>query len=473
MKYKKYSKAPQKDYFTNLISKLKYLTLTFLVFGATACTDFVEVDPPENTLISETVFEDASTVKAALADIYYKLREQGMVSGNFGLNILMGSYSDELDYLGSTVEHLEFYGHTIPASNNTILNWWGHTYNLIYAANDIIKGVDNSTALSVEDQEKFKGQALFVRAYLHSLLVGIYGDIPYITTTNYLENNTISRMPESEVYQNIIADLTEAVSLLDDTDTTGERVIPNQSAANALLARIYLYTENWELAGATANKLISAYSLESDITKVFLKDSPETLWQFKPNGTTHNNTYEANWIITTLIGDVYTLSNNILAAFEPDDLRRTNWVGSYTDGGTSTTLLYAHKYKARFTETTPLEYSIIFRLSEQYLIRAEARAHQGDIAGAQQDLNVIRNRAGLGDTTAAIMSDLLDVILQERRVELFTEHGQRWFDLKRTKKASEILSPIKPNWQDTDTLFPIPENELEVNPNLKPQNDGY
>lgn len=120
-----------------------------------------------------------------------------------------------------------------------------------------------------------------------------------------------------------------------------------------------------------------------------------------------------------------------------------------------------------------MEYSIIFRLSEQYLIRAEARAHLDNISGAQLDLNTIRNRAGLPNTLATSMSDLLNAIIQERQVELFAEQGHRWFDLKRTGNAGTVLSAIKPNWQATDVLLPIPETELEINPNLLPQNSGY
>ena len=281
-------------------------------------------------------------------------------------------------------------------------------------------------------------------------------------------------MPVDIVYENSITDLKQAVNLLDDTDTTGAHLLPNKSVANALLARLYLYTENWGQAEATATKLIDSYSLEPNINKVFLKGSTETLWQFKPNGTTHMNTYEANQLIIRVIpGQSHALNDNLLNAFEAGDLRSTNWIGSTTSADGLTTLQYANKYKALFTETQSLEHSIIFRLTEQYLIRAESKAHLGDILGAQQDLNRIRNRAGLADTVANSTTDLLEAVLQERHVELFTEHGHRWFDLKRMSKANEVLSSIKTNWKSTDILLPIPDNELELNPNLKPQNDGY
>tara|TARA_R110002050_G_scaffold212961_3_gene349168 strand:- start:856 stop:2181 length:1326 start_codon:yes stop_codon:yes gene_type:complete len=438
------------------------------------CTDFVEVNQPKNTLTSETVFQDPATVESALAYIYSQMRDEGMVSGNFGLSAIMGIYSDELDYYQFDSNYIEYYQNTLTPSNTIVEGWWKNAYNVIYAANVIIKGVDNSIKLSLDDQKKFKGQALFVRAYLHSLLVDLYGDIPYITTPDYIKNNTVERNSVSVVYDLIIKDLIEAVQLMDSSDWSGEHVIPTKSVANALLARMYLYTENWEMAKSTSDILINSYNLEPDITHVFLKNSAETLWQFKPNGISNNNTYEAiQFVIQAIPGQAYALSDGLLNAFESDDLRATHWIDSMTSKDGLTTLQYANKYKAILSEKSSLEYSIIFRLSEQYLIRAESLAHMGNIAGAQEDLNAIRNRAGLDNTDASNVNELLSAILRERRVELFTELGQRWFDLKRYGLADERLSPIKSNWQASDLLLPIPETELEINPNLKPQNTGY
>jgi hypothetical protein len=115
----------------------------------------------------------------------------------------------------------------------------------------------------------------------------------------------------------------------------------------------------------------------------------------------------------------------------------------------------------------------VLRLSEQYLIRAEARARQGDLIGAKDDLNVIRNAAGLGNTIAVTDIAIIDAVLRERRVELFTEYGHRFFDLKRYGTVNAILSLVKPGWEVTDSLLPLPETELLVNPNLLPQNPGY
>jgi hypothetical protein len=107
------------------------------------------------------------------------------------------------------------------------------------------------------------------------------------------------------------------------------------------------------------------------------------------------------------------------------------------------------------------------------LIRAEARTHLEDINGARQDIDIIRNRAGLGNTDAATVNGLLEAVLHERQVELFLELGHRFFDLKRMGSADAVLSPIKLGWDATDVLLPIPESEILLNPNLLPQNPGY
>src|SRR5690606_25877356 len=161
------------------------------------------------------------------------------------------------------------------------------------------------------------------------------------------------------------------------------------------------------------------------------------------------------------------LNDSFIEEMDSYDLRRIQWVGEVSDG--TNFWYYPNKYK----QGSSLQYSVVFRLAEQYLIRAEARARQNNIMGAQQDINAIRARAGLPDTTASSSEELLEEILKERRFELFTEQGHRWFDIKRFGLTGDILSPIKPGWENTDILLPIPETELLMNPNLNPQNPGY
>jgi len=137
------------------------------------------------------------------------------------------------------------------------------------------------------------------------------------------------------------------------------------------------------------------------------------------------------------------------------------------DAGTQ--LYVPYKYRVTGIEES-VEYSVILRLAELYLIRAEARAQRDNPVGAIADLDVIRGRAGLAllqDTNPALAGQaLIDSIFAERQRELFTEWGHRWLDLKRSGRAVEVLGPVKPGFTAADEWYPIPENEELRNPNM-------
>jgi hypothetical protein len=140
------------------------------------------------------------------------------------------------------------------------------------------------------------------------------------------------------------------------------------------------------------------------------------------------------------------------------------------------TYYFPFKYKLNKPEDPQSEYLMVLRLAEQYLIRAEARAQQGDLTGARSDLNVIRHRAGLNGTNTSTKETLLTAILKERQVELFTEWGHRWLDLKRTGKVNAVMTMVTPQkggvWENFKQWYPIPRQDLRLNPNLT-QNEGY
>ncbi|MDF0709056.1 RagB/SusD family nutrient uptake outer membrane protein [Flagellimonas okinawensis] len=450
------------------------LVVMVFILALANCTDFVEVDPPKNIMVSQTVFEDASTVESAMADLYFSMRESGMVSGNYGFTTRMGIYSDELDYYGFDVQLVELYQNQVLPANTEVQTWWSEAYTVIYGANAIIEGVESSSVLEEADRNRFKGQALFVRGLMHYDLVSVFGDVPYVTTTDYRVNSAVSRLPEVQVLERIESDLLMAVELMGNSDIDNmERTVPDHFVAKALLARLYGYMGKWDKAEDMATDLMSVFDLEEELGNVFLKGSGETIWQLS-HGELPGNTQEAVQLIIPLIpGQSFAMTDGLLAAFEDGDLRRTEWVDSISDAENTLTLYYPYKYKARFNATESLEYSIQFRLAEQFLIRSEARAHQGNLVGALADLNEVRNRAGLVDVVVHTEGELLEAILGERRIELFTEQGHRWFDLKRTGRAAVALGALKPSWEDTDLLLPVPEGELQANPNLLPQNQGY
>jgi len=456
------------------MKNIKLFYCVIIIACLAACEDFVEVDLPDSQLTGTAVFNDRNTANAALANIYAKLRDTGFLSGfAFGSPIALGLYTDELSYYGASGVNSEtLYTNTLLPTSSIALQDWNESYHQIYCANAVLEGVERSTALSQADRDQFKGEALFIRALVHFYLVNVYGDIPYIETTDHTVNRIVPRMPQADVYEKILNNLEASLVLLPEQYTDAERIRPNRATAYALLARTYLYMGLWAEASNAASAVINnpAYIWVEDLDLVFLKESTATIWQLKP-GNNGGNTYEASAFIF-LTGPPPSLALNpmLVNSFADGDLRASHWVGSVTDG--TETWYYANKYKLNTNTGTSGEYSILFRIEEQYLIRAEARARQGELIGAREDLDKVRNRAGLPGTSALSGDEIVAAVLQERRFELFTEYGHRFFDLKRTFQLDTALSE-KPGWNTSDRLWPIPESEMVSNPNLNPQNPGY
>lgn len=458
---------------TNTIFSILGICVSVII---SSCDSFVEVDLPKSQLTTVSVFEDNATATAALSDIYSKIRDKGLLTGNnTGLSNQLGNYTDELVSYGTpTNPSLPFYNNILSPSTPALTELWNSTYNQIYAANSILEGVESNKNISEEQIKKLQGEALFIRALLHSYLTGVFGQVPYIKITDYKENSIASKLSAEQVYDNAVQDLEKAIPLLTTAYNSNERIRPNRFAAKALLARVYLYKKLYAQAANEASAVIneiSLYNLETNVNNVFLATSKETIWQLKSSAAGRNTLEAAVFIFKSGPPPLVALNNNLVNSFSGQDLRKSGWINSVSNG---TSMWYhANKYKEQNPTAKSLEYSIVIRLAEQYLIRAEARARQGDLIGAKEDLNKIRNRAGLAGTNAQTQEEILNAVLQERRLELFTEHGQRFFDLKRFNKIDEALSGIKPGWNQTDVLFPLPQSELSANPNLLPQNQGY
>jgi starch-binding outer membrane protein, SusD/RagB family len=449
-----------------------------------SCKKSLEVDLPKSLIPIDIVFSDDVTATAAVTGIYAGMvNSEAFASGtNQSITALAGLSADELvDYPGIDQFSIQFEENELTTVNYYIETLWSTMYKSIYQANAVLEGLSASTGVSPSMKDQLEGEALFIRAFSHFYLVNLFGDVPLITATDYKVNSTVSRTAVSKVYDQIKQDLVTAIELLSDayvTTISGERVRPNKASASALLARVYLYLQDWANAEAQATILIEAgsmYNLESDLNAVFLKNSNEAIWQLRaPVSDGWGRAFEAAYFGTHFL-DFNILNSQLVGAFEVNDSRQTNWLGSFDTG--SEIIYHPFKYKQLNQDAPPEEYSIVLRLAEQYLIRAEARAKQNDLSGAISDVDAIRSRAGLPlilDTEPGInQADLLTVIMHERQIELFSEWGHRWFDLKRWNKSTEVLGPLKTGWVTNDMLYPIPQSEINKNPNLKPQNPGY
>ncbi len=441
-----------------------------------SCKKFVEIPPPKTEITSETVFSNDASAISTLRGIYSMMASnQNFMNGE--LERFTGLSCDELDNYSSNAEQQQFYLPKLAAVNNIVYNvFWREAYKYIHNANGILEAAGRSVNLSAPVLSQLKGEAKFIRAICHFYLAGLFGNVPYVTTTDYRINSKLPRASLDQVYNGIIEDLLDSEELLaeDFSTSQGKRNQPNKGAAQALLARVYLYMANWPKAEEYSTKLINnnSYSLSANLSQVFMSGSSETIWQIEPNVPGVNTMQGRLFILTNTPVNAFgkvALNANLVNAFEAGDQRRTQWVNSFVSG--TNTWYYAYKYKKAF-DPVVTEFSIILRLAEQYLIRSEARAQQNNISGAQSDLNMIRNRAfGMANPTMANdKPSLLLAIEEERKFEFFAE-GHRWLDLKRTGRAQVLLAG-KPDWQDTDLLYPIPQQEILINSNLS-QNPGY
>ena len=463
-----------------IINRLFFIGSLSLVVS---CSDFIEIDPPNDRIVASVIFTNDTFAEGAMTGAYSYLFRNYFASGGGGSITLVTCFSsDELISYGATGsgDDSQFYENTLTPRNLSVTNLWNSCYYTIYMTNSILEGLDASSGVSESLKVQLRGEARFLRAFSHFYLTELFGDVPIVTTTDITITRSLPRSSRGAVYERIEADLVSARELLPETYSAyllNERVRVNKYAASALLARLYIRKKDWQRAEQESTRVIEntgLYELLPDLNSVFLMNSREAIWQLKPleGGNTGKTTNEAGVFILQVNPVRHSLRPELVTSFAATDKRKLNWIGTYSSG--SGTFYYPFKYKVS-TGNTFVEYSMVLRLAEQYLIRAEARLKQSKLTGtnsAQADLNMIRNRAGIGNTTALTADDLMAEILDQRRWELFTEWGHRWFDLKRTDTATSVLQPIKPFWNAYDTLYPLPQYDLENNHNLT-QNEGY
>jgi len=469
------------------------ITSQFLV----GCKKFVEIDGPKTSLSNDNIYKTDVSAISVVTGIYTKLSSAYLWDGGLtGISYFSGLSSDEFYLMGATQNLQAYYSNTLNSQYGSEI--WNNVYATLFVINSAIEGVSASSSLTPSVRKQLLGEVRFLRAFCFFYMVNLYGDVPLILTTDYKTNSIMARTSKEKVWEQILGDLDEAKSLLsaDFLDasllkSTLERVRPTKWAAIALLARSNLYLKNWKLAEELSSDILnnSGYELVS-VDQAFKKNSNEAVWQLQPV-ITGSNTQDANAFILNYAEDISykpALSEDLVNSFEVGDLRKINWVNSVVLN--DNTYHYAYKYKLQSGNSGDpvLEYTTCLRLSEQLLIRAEARIQLGEIAQGIADLNILRARANDRTALPALQLKPLDIILskeaalkaveQERRVELFSEWGHRWLDLKRTGKVDVVMDLATPKkmpgvtWKTDQQLYPIPLEQIRLNPQLK-QNSGY
>ncbi|SHN45696.1 RagB/SusD family nutrient uptake outer membrane protein [Chitinophaga sp. CF418] len=454
-----------------------------LSYTCLSCRKIIDIGEPSDKMAPEEVYSSDSGAIAVMAGIYSIINSSGLSTGGKGISVFCGLYCDELGLMEGNSEFQRCYENTLTADDSP---FWAPLYNCIQQCNMLLKGLEGSKALTPAVKQQLTGEAKFIRAFCYFYLVNFFGDVPLLTTTDLNTNTTAGRSSVEKVYNQIEDDLKKAVSLLREEYLGGdvqtivpERLRPNKWAAVALLARVHLYMKNWVAAEQEATDVITRNGLYAipALPEAFGQYSREFIWALENTNATGVNEDAALLVLQQgpdREEQPLYVNKRLLKAFERGDQRLTTWIGEDTTSGN--TYYYPHKYRLAEGGKSPTPYLAVLRLAEVFLIRAEAKVYINDFSGARSDLDKLRRRAGIGYTVAMNRTALLKAIEQERRVELFTEWGHRWLDLKRYDSAREVMYATATEkgiaWMDYKQLFPIPHGDIMLNPKLK-QNEGY
>ncbi|MVM38841.1 RagB/SusD family nutrient uptake outer membrane protein [Spirosoma sp. HMF3257] len=471
------------------MKKISYSTLAITLVMLTAgCSDVLN-QVPVSALTQSSFFQNAADAEAAIITGYDALQGDDVRLITWG-DARADNLRVPVNEIGITDGGvLDFQNDNISTSSGYAT--WSRFYSGINKVNNVLAQVPtikSPTITSVRD--RIMGEAYFLRALNYFYLVRLWGAVPLVLepTLSLDKDLQPARTPADKVQEQIIADLKQAEKLLPLTYASAieTRGRATQGAAQALLCKVYLWrssynqTNEWQLAADYAAKVIANtnYSLVSgaNYSTIFRsKNTSESIFELQYN---YNN-QETNGLspyflprsskVTTGGNQTVIPTQKLVDAFEPGDLRKAASI--YTsDPATDQfpNLPTVAKYLGTVVGTTRYSDSnlIFLRLADVILMQAEALAQLGKTADATALVNRIRNRAGLTNTTASSKDAVLLAIEQERFVELCFE-GHRWYDLLRTGRAKAVLGI------DKKALMPVYFTEIQLNPNLLPQNPGY
>jgi hypothetical protein len=454
------------------IKKILYIPVLAIISLTAACDDILDVDTPSDIVVREDVFSDPNVIKTAVSGMYAQnLYVNGIYE--YMLPLYLSNSADEAYHTSVNFDPLRYNAYS--PTTSYIGNIWKYTYRTIFLSNDLIEQISKTSAITEETKRKYIGEAKYFRAYGYFVLVNLFGDVPWVKSTNVLSEGLLPRESKEKIItepDGIIDDLKYAETALEDSDYPNSFV--TKTAASALLARVYLYHNEWEYAETKAGEVIqtSGYVLEPELDKVFVRTSRETIFRASSGAAMPSYSDRTYFGVYALNASYFRLTDELVSSFDEDDLRSEKWLkneGAY---------YHCYKYKRNAASAAgAAEDFVLLRLAEQYLIRAEALAQQTKLTGengAIADVNAIRTRAGLTNLSQNLTKDeVLLAIENERRHELFLEEGHRWWDLVRTGRANEVLGTFSGKlWEPYKSLLPIPSTEIDKNKNLTP-NPGY
>ncbi|ANH81427.1 starch-binding protein [Niabella ginsenosidivorans] len=444
------------------------LSMLLLLLGLSSCKKFLNVEPRIATSDLVTIVDENSAA-TAVRGIYNELQSDDYYGYNYPMIINLSG--DNVQYTGSQAVNKTLTSHTQLADLGPLNTVWVAIYNTINRANNVIAKVPEvplTTTFTETIRNQLIGEAYFIRALAYFDVVRTWGGAQLVLEPT-LSANSIKDMQRSsipETYAQILNDLKAAEALLPETTN---RIRATKKTVWALRARYHLYQKEWADAIEYASKIINDhqnYTLVSPYNAFFANNASntsESIFELYYN-TNVTNTQAYNWQPSTNGGIGWQRPTDAIAVVLTNAQTggdRKALVTSVSVNGAPT--WYGNLYY-RTNGTDP---AYIIRLSEMYLIRAEAKAHLEDLAGSLADLNTVRNRSHIPDAGATDQTALLLLIENENRVE-FAFEAHRWFDLVRTGRALQVLGFT----DATKQLLPVPYAQILVDKSLS-QNPGY
>lgn len=443
---------------------MKNLFYTLAVLLLVSGCDVLNVEPYDS-IPASAAFKDKTGIEKGILGSYSAFQSLSYYGRSYitFADLAADNLAHPADATSS--DYAEIDNNGILPENSAISGLWSAIYDGINRANNVIVKVPDMADMTETEKSEALGELYFIRALNHFNLMNYFGAIPIkIDPTVGVGNLDAGRDPVGDVYDQIFTDLTYAGEHLAASASNKTRA--SKYAAIGLMARVALYKGNYDLAYEKANDVIvnGGYTLLDNYGNIFAADAcAESIFEIDFTEVDRNRIAEYNFPKSLNGRREVAPDESLLSAYETGDVRKGYSIAY--DG----TLAYANKYNDLSKGADNI---IVIRLAEMYLIRAEAEAHKtgANISAIQDDINVIRTRAGLPPTAVSTIDGLLTAIEKERRVE-FAFEGQRWFDLVRTGRAMEVLPHVT---NINKTLFPIPSDELLTNnsPDMK-QNPGY
>ncbi|RNL95130.1 RagB/SusD family nutrient uptake outer membrane protein [Sinomicrobium pectinilyticum] len=465
-----------------------FLFSTFLFYGCSE--DFLDVDSREKIEAgdSEEVFEPDDFVTST----YGMLTDWDYAFSWLGVTEIISDNADKGSTPTSTGTDKHFLdGLTHTSTTPSIAAMWERWYKSIGRASYAIEYAEEYGLTDEDYKNRLIGEAKFLRALNYFWLVRMFGDVSLQHT------DLLTRAPEEEVYDFIEQDLLDAIATLPNKSeyASGDLGRATKGAAQALLAKVYLYKKQWEDALNYAGMVMTSgeYSLEpnyEDIWRVYSENGVESIFEVQARGEqiAHGvNQYSQTQAPRGTGGWGWGFnvpSEDLLNAFneEGDTIRRdatiifrgeTLWDGREVSGSVENPMYNEKAYSSANLGDADGDKNVrILRLAEVLLIHAEAANELGDSNTALTSLNQVRARVKLPEVTTTDQGQLRELIWKERRLELAFEHD-RWFDLIRTGQAGEVMRAHgKPFEDGKHELFPVPNDQINQTPEMT-QNPGW